>query len=71
MTLQEKLDKKKTEYDAVVKQIAGLEAGPVRVELKRRANGLSGDIVRLRALLIQAELAKENPQNVPRVDLKR
>jgi hypothetical protein len=65
--IQSAMDKKQAEYADLTRKIEGCEPGAVRQELKKRRNGLTGDVVNLRQQLIQEELKSDNPQNIPRV----
>lgn len=69
MTTREQWAAKRAEFDALRAKIAAMPQGAVRVELKRRANNLSAEIVVLRQKCIQEELAKPDPQFVPRESL--
>lgn len=69
MTIQEELDLKKIQYAKLCQQIADIDAGPVRVELKRIRNGLTGEMVNLRQKLVQEQidiaLAGGTPKHIP------
>ena len=69
MTVQEELDRKQSEYERISKQIDSVPSGPVRVELKRKRNGLTGEMVTLRQRLIQEQvsiaLAGGTPKEIP------
>lgn len=66
MTTQEKIDAKRKEYADLSGKIDRLPQGPVRLELKRKRNFVTADLVRLRHERIAEELASDNPQHVPR-----
>ena len=75
MTVQEELDAKQAEYEKLSAQIAKLESGPVRVELKRLRNSLTGAMVVLRQKLIKEQidiaLAGGAAKNVPRLTFEK
>lgn len=71
MNIQEEMAVKQRQYDDLTTKINGLPAGPVRFELKKRRNNLSGDIVALRSRIVQQEANSDNPQPVPRVSFGR
>lgn len=68
-TIEQDLEAKKAEYEKLSKQIDSIEAGPVRLELKKRRNALTGEMVNLRQTLIseqiQIALAGGTPKNIP------
>ncbi len=66
MTTREQWAAKRLEFDQLKAKIAAMPQGAVRVELKRRCYNLSAEIVLLRQKCIAEELAKDDPQFVPR-----
>jgi hypothetical protein len=67
MTIHEELALKERQYAELTRKIENLEAGPVRLELKRKRNALGGEMVSLRQQLILKEVESDDPQNVPRL----
>ena len=69
MTTEQELEDKKAEFEKLSRQIANIEAGPVRVQMKRMRNTLTGEMVVLRQKLVQAEveiaLAGGTPKAIP------
>jgi hypothetical protein len=71
MNIQAELQKKKTEFERLTRDIERMDQGPARLAVKRRRAGLSGEIVNLRQQLIEQGLAEYDasgtiPENVPR-----
>ena len=69
MTTGQELEAKQAEFEKLSAQIENIEAGPVRLELKRMRNGLTGEMVVLRQKLIKEQvdiaLAGGTPKNIP------
>jgi hypothetical protein len=65
MTVAEELALKQAEFNELSRKILNLPAGEVRVELKRKRNGLTGQMVLLHQKLIAEQVASDNPQHVP------